>query len=264
MNTVFKFYLHIWVVFALVAAFAAWYLVFVLWRPRLQAVPHRGCRATSRLGRMAIAVLVVGALIYPLVATPVRLDDRFAEPAAHASTALRTCGAPSTATRTAHRPCRTTTKASSGCGRTSRARRPSSRAATDLYRWGGRFSIYTGLPAVLGWDWHQTQQRGDLGFMVDERRQTSMPSTPTRTYGRRCASCASTTCEYVIVGQVERLYYPARRPAQVRDRTDGALEVVYSNAEPDHLSVKSSTTPVPPRLDRRWAPLLRSNPLSRT
>jgi uncharacterized membrane protein len=43
-------------------------------------------------------------------------------------------------------------------------------ANTPLYRWGSRVSIYSGLPSVIGWDWHQKQQRSIIpGPVIDQR-----------------------------------------------------------------------------------------------
>jgi uncharacterized membrane protein len=71
-------------------------------------------------------------------------------------------------------------------------------------------SIYTGLPTVLGWDWHETQQRGLFGDQDIQRRAgdvTNMYANPSleairpllREYGVR----------YVYIGPLERETYPA-------------------------------------------------------
>ncbi len=81
MNTVFKFYLHIWLLLGLSSSFAIWYLVFVVWQPSLKA-------AGSRLPKIAPRY-VVGGLLTALLALRGDLPHR-----GHARAAGRTLREP--------------------------------------------------------------------------------------------------------------------------------------------------------------------------
>src|SRR5690606_16369356 len=100
----------------------------------------------------------------------------------------------------------------------------------DLYRWGGRFSIYTGLPTVIGWDWHQTQQRGDLAYMVHQRvmELDTFYSTPDTLEALRFLDTYDV--RYVIVGLLERYYYAPEGIAKFDSGLNGALRPVFQNS----------------------------------
>jgi uncharacterized membrane protein len=75
------------------------------------------------------------------------------------------------------------------------------------YRWGSRISINTGLPAVLGWNWHQRQQRtghdGDVWTREGHIRE--FYNTPFQEVAADFLN--QYRVRYIIVGQLERAYY---------------------------------------------------------
>jgi uncharacterized membrane protein len=78
------------------------------------------------------------------------------------------------------------------------------------YRWCTRFTIYTGLPGVLGWNWHQRQQRGFVEPLIVENRLAEITAFYTTTdMTAALGFLHKYNVRYIVVGQVENIYYPA-------------------------------------------------------
>jgi uncharacterized membrane protein len=241
MNTVFKFYIHIWILFALVASFATWWLFFVVWRVAERPL----LRTMSIAGSSILTAFILAAAIYPIAATPQRLDDRFINippPQGQVATApptaadrAKTLDGEAFLHYTIYQDPQGPIDFEYDYQGFDWMRHHVSgtpaivEGRTPLYRWGGRFSIYTGLPTVLGWDYHQTQQRGNGAVEERGREVDAFYANPD--VGSAQRFLRSYDVRYVILGQVERLYYPAGGLQKFANGLDGALEVAYQNPQ---------------------------------
>jgi len=74
-----------------------------------------------------------------------------------------------------------------------------------LYGWGNRISIYTGLPAIAGWDWHLRQQMAALPVERIARRidlVNEIYNSPDSRHAWELLRRYHT--EWVVVGELER------------------------------------------------------------
>jgi uncharacterized membrane protein len=76
------------------------------------------------------------------------------------------------------------------------------------YRWCTRFTIYTGLPGVLGWNWHQRQQRVFMAGQVESRVQEINNFYLTSDVDSAREFLKKYEVKYIVVGQLERNVYP--------------------------------------------------------
>ena len=114
-------------------------------------------------------------------------------------------------------------------------------ARGNQYRWSARFSIYTGLPAVVGWQWHQMQQRGSIERNVVEDRVIDVGnfySTPDIEQAQLILRRYNV--KYVILGQMEQLYNDAQGlPKFDEMENKGILKRVFKNDGTIIFEVKS-------------------------
>ena len=225
MNTVFKFNLQVWTMLALVAAVGI-VLTF--------ASALKGSSRLNKAPWMILAVVLIGAgLVYPALATPARIDDRFGatprtlDGMAYMEGAVFFDGAEPGIP--AEMDLSQDLQAINWLRDNVQGSPVILEAVTPLYRWGSRYSVYTGLPTVIGWDWHQTQQRPGLQSLIDERKEavaTIYNSDGSFTSVRRLLD--DYHVRYVIVGPLERAFYAPAGLAKFDEAVaDGNLDLVY-------------------------------------
>ena len=226
MNSVFKFYLQVWVMLALASAYLLWRMAhgrrLTFWQ-----LPVR-----KRVWVAAVVVLIASSSIFPIFGTQDRLRDRF-EGQVTPLTLDGTAYINDTVYRDAEGPIDIATDFEGiEWLRDNVSGSPIVlEGVTPTYRWGGRISIYTGLPTVIGWQWHQEQQRWDYRRSVSSRIGEVERIYSTVIPERALELIRKYDVQYVYVGQLERQYYSG----EGIDKFDGALsdhfEKVFSNED---------------------------------
>ncbi|MCD4685988.1 MAG: DUF2298 domain-containing protein, partial [Anaerolineae bacterium] len=205
-NTVFKFYLQVWFMLSIVGGVVLAWMLHQSWRW------GAGLRMLWQTG---LALLFSLALLYPLVATQARFLDRFNKD----ETPLTLDGMDymQYAVHGEHElwfplqgdydMIRWLQDNVEGTPVIAEAH-----LYPSEYHWGGRISIYTGLPTLLGWRFHQIQQHSlqYMNLLVQTRENNAAAfyelSGPE---GIRTAMNLSAhyDIEYIVVGALERAFY---------------------------------------------------------
>jgi YYY domain-containing protein len=198
MNTVFKFYLQVWIIFGVAAAASLGWLIPAVgaWQPWV-----------ARSWRAAFGVLVFLGAMYPLTAGLAKIKDRMAEHAPAALDGMAYMEYAITFDQDRQLTLSEDYRAILWMQENVTGTPVIVEAQVVEYHWGSRFSIYTGLPAVLGWNWHQRQQRtghdGDV-WLRDGQIEEFYTTTNVNIANNFLAQYG---VRYIIVGQLERAYH---------------------------------------------------------
>ncbi len=112
-------------------------------------------------------------------------------------------------------------------------------ANTQEYRWGSRYSIYTGLPSVVGWSWHVRQHNSLLdGAIIDKRIAEVMDFYNTQDISRAMQFLNRYQVQYIIVSDLERAYYATEGLAKFQEMMDqGLLRIVFGDNTPNTATI---------------------------
>jgi len=205
-NTVFKFYLQVWFLLSVVGGVA------LAWMLRTAGRWRVGVRIAWQVGLM---VLVAVALLYPVLATQARFLDRFnrdetpltLDGMAYMKYAIHGEHGVWFSLESDYHLIRWLQDNVEGTPVVMEAHQYPSE-----YHWGGRISINTGLPTILGWSHHQRQQHSlpNMDMLVQTRENnTAAFYSLDGEAGIEAALglIRHYDIEYIVVGILEHAFY---------------------------------------------------------
>jgi YYY domain-containing protein len=225
MNTVFKFYLQAWTLFAVSAAAAVGWIAASLYRW------SQGWRLAWQI---PLVVLIFSGSLYTLIGGMAKVTDRMSPQAPNTLDGMaymrfstydnlgtlidlnqdyhgirwmqeNVSGSP------------TIVEASSG---------------GNQYRWFSRYSIYTGLPGVIGWEWHQIQQRILVPYNWPVERGREIDHFyRTQDLDEAVQFLNKYDVRYIILGQVEKGSYAGPGLNKFSEQEGILWEEVYQDRD---------------------------------
>jgi len=237
MNTVFKLYLNSWVFLSVAGGVGLW----LLWAGGfMQWHPDRAVLYLRSVWLGVLALLVISSATFLWVGVKARIADRFNPlpftldgTAFMASTVYGDPGPNGRGNAPGSRyPLSHDWEALNYMRRHIEGSPIVLEGATDQYRWTPRVAVYTGLPLVVGWEWHQLQQRGASGNrpeFVRRRVQDARTIYATVDVGIAEELLRRYDVSYVYVGPTERLYFPEDGIAKFQAMVGKSLEVFHEN-----------------------------------
>lgn len=219
MNTLFKFYLQSWIISGVASVGLLILIGEILPRPRLRFFRY--------MIFSPVLVIAIFAMSYPFFAIHPRVNDRFiqteltldglkyADSAIHAEKdkmfSLKSDG-----------------EMIDWLNASVKGNSVILEAVGDQYRWNARVSSYTGLSTVLGWPWHQTQQKPYIHSNIVNRTEDIRTIYQTDDLALKLKLIDKYNVEIIIWGELEEIYYSKKSKAHL-DQLEvmGVLNKIY-------------------------------------
>jgi uncharacterized membrane protein len=220
-NTVFKTYLQVWVLWGLAAAVS----VGIVYE-RLQDI-----RSWLRESwRIVFVLLLASAALYPILAAHAKFKDRFdtsvgrtLDGTAFMRKAVFVDNGSSMPLVWDREAIFWMLEHVNGSPVVAEAN-----TAPVLYGWELRYAMFTGNPAIVGWDYHQRQQRPEESELVGERVNDVQTLYRTASAVRAYRILSHYGASYVVVGPLERAYFRSGTAKWARG-TGRFWTLAYSN-----------------------------------
>jgi YYY domain-containing protein len=230
-NTVFRFYNQVWFIFGLATSLGLVDLLTEL---------HHWTRLTKYIWGFVLGVLVLFAASYALIATNVKMTDRWPDiqnPPHTLDGALFMLGDTSIPNPAIYTDENRPLNLSHDYDAILYMQDHISGSPviveghTQEYRWGSRFSIYTGLPSVVGWSWHVRQHNSLLdGAIVEKLIDDVNNFYNTEDLQAAKQFLDQNQVQYIIVGDLERAYYDANGLNKFQEMINqGKLRIVFGD-----------------------------------